>query len=202
MLRITCYVKDLEASRVEVSIWTIAPERRSPTRQVIENLWKRAGSEIGAPGSRGSGAIVRMHAGWSKPQNGTCQFGGGNLKLPCISPNNSMPILFAEDIGGWLVAGFLFLGGIAATLFALGALFPAAKGNRPVTIVLLIPAVVMVLWVTGYLVNAYMGRVNHDAEEIRENYVQPWLLMACPELVVGLAAIAVLIFKRRRTSQK
>ena len=113
-----------------------------------------------------------------------------------------MPILFAEDIGGWLAAGFLFLGGIAATLFALGALFPAAKGNRPVTIVLLIPAVVMVLWVTGYLVNAYMGRVNHDAEEIRENYVQPWLLMACPELVVGLVAMAVLIFKRRRTNQK
>ncbi len=112
-----------------------------------------------------------------------------------------MHILFAEDIGGWLAAGFLFLGAGAATLSALGALFPAAKGNSRLTIVLVIPAVVMVLWVTGYLVNAYVGRVGHDAEEIRMNYVEPWLLMACPPLVVGVAAITVLLFKRRRMSQ-
>jgi len=112
-----------------------------------------------------------------------------------------MHILFAEDIGGWLVAGFMLLGAGVATLCALISLFPAAKGNRPVTIALVIPAVIMVLIVTGWLLNQYVGREGHDAEEIRVNYVEPWLIMACPPLVVGATAITVLFFRRRTRDQ-
>jgi hypothetical protein len=45
-------------------------------------------------------------------------------------PEEHMHVMFAEDIGGWLVAGSLLLGGLATSILALGALYPASQGKR------------------------------------------------------------------------
>lgn len=109
-----------------------------------------------------------------------------------------MHIMFAEDIGGWLIGGGLFFGGLGASVLALIALFPASKGVWPLTIGLIAPAVIIVVLATCWLAQGYFLRGNHDREEIIENYVQPWFVMAFLPLVTSLLACLVLWFKRRK----
>src|ERR1043166_5919226 len=95
-----------------------------------------------------------------------------------------MHVMFAEDIGGWLVAGGLLLGSLATSVLALGALYPASQGKRSLTICLISPAVIVALAAINYFANAYIHRDFHDREEIIVNYVQPWLVMGFPPLDV------------------
>jgi predicted Na+-dependent transporter len=105
--------------------------------------------------------------------------------------------MLAEDIGGWLAAGFMFLGAIATTLMALGALYSAAKGKRSLTMGLITPAILMSLMVTWYLADAYFHRTFHDPEEIKLNYVEPWLLMALAPLAVSAIAWTILVWRKK-----
>ncbi len=106
--------------------------------------------------------------------------------------------MLAEDIGGWLVAGALLLGSLASSVLALGALYPASKGMRPLTLCLIAPAVITALVAIYYFASAYIHRDFHDHEEIVVNYVQPWLLMGFPPLATSVLSGGVLLWKRRR----
>ena len=109
-----------------------------------------------------------------------------------------MPIILAEDIGGWLAAGFFLLGGLGTAMIAFAATFAAYHGKKVLTVALIIPALIMVVLVTCWLGQAFFQRTGmHDADEIMENYVQPWLLMAFPPLATSVVAALVLIFKKR-----
>jgi hypothetical protein len=109
-----------------------------------------------------------------------------------------MQVMFAEDIGPWLAAAALLFGGLAASILALGALFPASRGNRSLTVGLIAPAIIMVILTTCWLAQGYFRRENHDHEEIIDNYVQPWFFMALAPLVTSVLAGFVLWFKRRK----
>ena len=109
--------------------------------------------------------------------------------------------MFAEDIGGWLVAGIFLLGGIASAMLALVALIPAVKGKRLFTLAMIIPALLMCVLVTGWLIGAYRQRSFHDHEEIVENYLKPWLVMALPPLATSLIAGVVLLWSRLRNKK-
>jgi hypothetical protein len=109
-----------------------------------------------------------------------------------------MHVMFAEDIGPWLAAGALLFGGLGASVLALGALFPASRGNRPLTVGLIAPAIIMVILTTCWLAQGYFQREGHDREEIIDNYVRPWFFMAFLPLITSLLACLVLWFKRRK----
>lgn len=53
--------------------------------------------------------------------------------------------MLAESIGGMLIAAGLLFGGLAASILALFALRPAARGDQPATLKLIAPAVIMAL---------------------------------------------------------
>jgi hypothetical protein len=106
--------------------------------------------------------------------------------------------MLAEDIGGWLAVGMLFLGSLVASLLALGALYPAYRGRRALTIRLIAPAIIMAVLAVYYFANAYVHREFHDHEEIMLNYVQPWLLMGLPPLATSLLSGSLLLWKSRK----
>jgi ABC-type dipeptide/oligopeptide/nickel transport system permease component len=106
--------------------------------------------------------------------------------------------MLAEDIGGWLVAGAFLVGALGTSILALGALVPAWRGNWPLTLALIAPAIVMFLLASCWIGQMYFQRDHHDHDEIIENYVQPWFMMAFPPLITALLAGSVLWFKRRK----
>ena len=109
-----------------------------------------------------------------------------------------MHVMFAEDIGGWLVAGALFLASLVSSVLALGALYPAFRGMQSLTLRLIAPAIITTVLAIYYFASAYMHREFHDHEEIILNYVQPWLLMGFPPLATSLLSGGVFLWKRRK----
>jgi len=106
--------------------------------------------------------------------------------------------MFAEDIGGWLVAGALLLGSLGSSILALGALYPASQGMKALTLCLITPAVIIAFVAIYYFAGAYTHRSVHNREEIMLNYVQPWLLMGFPPLITSAASGALLVWKKRK----
>jgi hypothetical protein len=106
--------------------------------------------------------------------------------------------MLAEDIGGWLVAGGLLLGSLATSVLALGALYPASRGMRSLTLVLIAPASIMAFLAIYYFASAFIHRDFHDREEIIVNYIQPWLLMGFPPLATSVLSGGLLLWKRRK----
>jgi hypothetical protein len=109
-----------------------------------------------------------------------------------------MRVILGEDLTGWLAAAVFLFGGLGASILALCALVPASRDNRPLTLGLIAPAMLMFLWVTCWLAHSYFLRENPDREELIENYVEPWFLMALPPLITGLLPCFVLWFKKRK----
>jgi hypothetical protein len=106
--------------------------------------------------------------------------------------------MLAEDIGGWLAAGVLLLGSLITSVVALGALYPAYRGMRGLTIRLIAPAISMAILAVYYFANAYFHREFHDRDEIMMNYIQPWLLMGLPPLATSLLSGSLLLWKTRK----
>ena len=109
-----------------------------------------------------------------------------------------MHVMLAEDIGGWLAAGALLLGSLATSVLALGALYPAYRGMRALTLCLIAPAVIMAIVAVYYFADAYAHREFHDHEEIVLNYIQPWFFMGLPPLATSLLSGGLLIWKRSK----
>lgn len=105
--------------------------------------------------------------------------------------------MFAEDITGWLAAALLLFGGSGASLLALGALIPAWRGNRPLTLALIAPAILAVGLTICRLAAAYFLSDKHDHQQIMENFVKPWLFMALVPSLTSLVALGVVIYRKR-----
>ena len=110
-----------------------------------------------------------------------------------------MPILLAEDIGGWLLAAADLFGGLAASVLALGALIPAFKRNLPLTIILSAPALLLGTVVTVWLGYGIVSSGLPDSDfEIGHDLIMPWAVMAGPSLVTSLLAMTVVWYKRSK----
>ena len=113
-----------------------------------------------------------------------------------------MYIMLAEDIGGWLLAAGALFGGLAASVLALGALIPAWKGNKLLTLTLSAPALVLGVIVSIWLGYGYLQDGLHDSDfEIGHDLIMPWAVMAGPALVTSLLAFTTLWYKRKRSRQ-
>ena len=107
-----------------------------------------------------------------------------------------MPVIFAEALDGWLFAAALMFGGLAASLLALGALFPAWRGNRSLTFALAAPAIIVVLLVTLWIGYGYVTDGLRDPSFSVSDFMMPWLFLAGPSLATSLLAILVLWFRK------
>jgi len=108
-----------------------------------------------------------------------------------------MHVMLAEDIGGWLIAGAFFFGGMGSSILALGALFPASRGNWPLTFLLIAPAIIIVLAISFWLGYGYVKDGVQQPDELSENYIKPWIIMAGLPLITSLVAGVVLCVKKR-----
>jgi|GEM_PF-6327817 hypothetical protein len=104
--------------------------------------------------------------------------------------------MLAEDIGGWLVAGAFLFGGLAASLIALIALFPAWRGKGLWTFVLVAPAAISAMLALWWLADGYMQVDHHNEEEIWLDYTQPGLIMAGIPACACLLALSVLWIRK------
>jgi hypothetical protein len=94
-----------------------------------------------------------------------------------------MNVIFAEDIGGWLLAGALIFGAIVATMLAIIGAFPAKKGNRFAAAVLAAPGIVVA--VSSTLLFGYTAIIaSHQSSGLKDASIF-WLLTALPPLLVS-----------------
>jgi len=110
----------------------------------------------------------------------------------------NMKVMLAEQMGGYLiVAGFL-LAGIIASILALAAIVPAARGNRPLAIKLIFPASVVVFLSLCYVGAAFIVTTLHHEHFPLSDAFMLWLFVgALPFCTLALTAL-VLWIKRDR----
>jgi hypothetical protein len=108
------------------------------------------------------------------------------------------PVL-AESLNGWLFAALVFFGGLAASILALGALVPARRRNRRLTIALSAPAFIVGLLVTLGTGYGFITDGMRDPDYSIRDFAMPWLVMAGPAFGTSLLAMLVLWFSSRRT---
>jgi hypothetical protein len=108
------------------------------------------------------------------------------------------PIL-AEAVGGMLIAGVLMYGGLAASVLALFALSPAARGHRSSTFKLIAPAVVvgfvnLCLW--GFW---FVKIICEGHPEMLLSYSLQWFVYFTAPL--GTSLLAVIVLQRRKRKE-
>ncbi|HWF18143.1 MAG TPA: LPXTG cell wall anchor domain-containing protein [Verrucomicrobiae bacterium] len=82
------------------------------------------------------------------------------------------------------------------------ALYPAVRGNKPVTFILITPAVLAVLAITTWLGYGYVADGLHDPDfEFGNDFLMPWILLAGAPMGTSLAAVFVLWFRRKKRSE-
>ena len=109
------------------------------------------------------------------------------------------PIL-AENIDGWLYAAAAFFAALAASALALGALVPAWRGNRPLTVGLVLPALVVALLATLWIGYGFVSDGLRDPDYSISDFLIPWVTMAGPALATSLLSLGVLLVRRRRNT--
>jgi hypothetical protein len=107
------------------------------------------------------------------------------------------PIL-AESLDGWLFAAALMFGGLAASLLALGALFPAWRGDRWRTIAFIAPALIVTLLVTLFAAYGYITDGVGDPDSSIADFIAPWVFLAGPSFVTSLSAALVLWIRSKK----
>jgi hypothetical protein len=109
-----------------------------------------------------------------------------------MSPVHEM---LAEGMGG-ISEGGLFFGGIGASLAALIALIPAARGRRLPTILMIGPAMILGIFYTCRLMAGFIRGGVYNAHEFDIAFVGPWTFIAAPSLATSLVAGLVLWVRR------
>ena len=109
-----------------------------------------------------------------------------------------MNVMFAENIDGWLLAAAFLFGGLGASVIALVGIIPAWRGNIPITVFTIAPAIFMFGLATFWLGQGFLQDPKHDREEFLLNTLQPWLVMALPSLLTSAGTAAVLCLRRRK----
>jgi hypothetical protein len=110
------------------------------------------------------------------------------------------PIL-AENLDGWLFGALLLFGGIIASVLALCALVPARRRNRRLTFILVAPAFLIVVLVTGMMIYAFITDGLHNPDYSFSDFAIPWLMLGGPSFATGLLALAVLRHRMRTPRQ-
>ena len=114
-----------------------------------------------------------------------------------------MNAMLADDIdGGIFVILILLVVGVTC-LLALGALFPAAKGDCMPALALSIPAFLAGILVTAWLAVGFISDRMHETQiesfRVGLSYLaMPWLVMAGPPFATGLLALSVLWFNKHK----
>ncbi len=106
-----------------------------------------------------------------------------------------MQIILAESLNGWIFAHFLTLGGLFASLLALGAIIPAWKRHRLRAVTLAAPAFIVVVLVTLWAAYEYFTVGLGDPDVSLSDYSEPWLFLAGPSFATGVLAMLVLLFR-------
>lgn len=113
-----------------------------------------------------------------------------------------MHVILGDSIDGGIFALLIMCGGGAASLLALAAIFPARQGNKPVTLCMIAPAIVMGLVVTVWLGYGFFtdGLHNRDPEYVPDlmDFFAPWIILAGPALATSLISACVLWSKCRQ----
>lgn len=109
-----------------------------------------------------------------------------------------MHCILAEDIGPWLLAAGALFGGLGLSVLALGALLPAWKGHRLLTLALAVPAFLLGIVVTLWLGFGSLAEIHDPDFEFGHDLFLPWLFMAGPSLVTSVLAVTVLCIRRNR----
>jgi len=105
--------------------------------------------------------------------------------------------MLAESIDGGIFALLVILGEIAATVLALVALIPAARGNRALVVVLIAPAILMVICATCWLAQLYFAADPQERQEMGSDALQMWLLFALPPLLAGLTSFLTVCYRKK-----
>jgi len=111
-----------------------------------------------------------------------------------------MHVIFAEAIGGMLVVVALMLAGLAASVLALFALRPAARGERSSTLKLIAPAAILGLvnlcvWVFGAVEIVSAGH-----SEMLLGYIRQWFMFIAAPLTTSLLSVIVLWRSRHKAT--
>jgi hypothetical protein len=107
--------------------------------------------------------------------------------------------ILAENLDGWMMGAVGFLGGLPASVLALGALFPAVQRKRGWTFALATPAFVVGLLGTVWVGHRFITIGLHDPGYSFSDFLNPWLMLAGPSLATSLLAVVVLGWNLRRT---
>ena len=102
-----------------------------------------------------------------------------------------MPAFLAESLDGWLLGAAMLFGGLVASVLALGAIVPARKGNRRLTLMLAGPAFFVVVIDSLWLGYAWASSGLHDSVYSVRDLAVPWVIMAGPSLVTAVLAMTV-----------
>lgn len=108
-----------------------------------------------------------------------------------------MNAMLADDIDGGILVILILLVVAGTCLLGLGALIPAARGDRKLTLALSAPAFLAGILVTVWLVVGFITERMHETEieplGTELSYlVMPWLVMAGPPFAISLLAVLVL----------
>ena len=106
-----------------------------------------------------------------------------------------MQIILAESLDGWIFGAFLILGGLFASLLALGAIIPAWKRHRLRAVTLAAPAFIVVVLVTLWTTYEYFAIGFGDPDTSLSDFLGPWLFLAGPSFATGALAMLVLLFR-------
>jgi hypothetical protein len=109
-----------------------------------------------------------------------------------------MRVILADSIDGGIFALLVLLAGLAASLLAILALFPAAHGKKAATLLMAAPAFSAGVVVTIWLASMYLKEGDSGDLEFWSDCLAPWLLFAGPSFGTSLLAGLILWSRRRK----
>ncbi|HZV34374.1 MAG TPA: hypothetical protein VFB72_07325 [Verrucomicrobiae bacterium] len=113
-----------------------------------------------------------------------------------------MHVMLADSIDGGIFAILVLFCGFAASLLALIALVPAARGNKPATFVLVLPALLVGLAITYWLGAMYIKDGLHQTGSEFRDMLMTWIVLSGAPFGTTLLSILVLWYKRRKLAQR
>jgi hypothetical protein len=109
-----------------------------------------------------------------------------------------MRVILADSIDGGILLILVMLAGLAVSLLAILALFPAAYGKKAATLLMAAPAFFAGVAVTIWLGLTYVQSDDHSSSEFWNACLAPWLLFAGPSFGTSLLAGLILWSRRRK----
>jgi LPXTG-motif cell wall-anchored protein len=113
-----------------------------------------------------------------------------------------MNVMLADSIDGGIFAILVLLLGGGASVIALIGLVPARQGNRAVTFLVVSPAIIAVIAITGWLGYGCFTEVRSDPEARFTDLLAPWVILAGLPVITSGTTLLVLWRRRKRQQQQ